>query len=64
MLDSGIADGRKGIGNQDFHAQHLGDLSQVTADAAIADDAEAAAGQLPAHDDLGLALGMIVGGRA
>ena len=64
MLKILFADGRKGIGNQNFHAQHPGDLSQVTADAAIADDAEAAAGQLPAHDDLGLARGMIVGGGA
>ena len=56
MLDAGVADGRKGIGDQNLHAQHLGDISQVTADAAIADDAEAAAGQLPAHDDLRLAL--------
>ena len=64
MLETLFADGRKGIGNQNFHAQHPGDLSQVTADAAIADDAEAAAGQLPAHDDLGLALRMVVGRRA
>ena len=56
MLDAGVADGRKGIGDQNLHAQHLGDISEVAADAAIADDAEAAAGQLPAHDDVRLAL--------
>ena len=38
--------------------------AQIAADAAIADDAEAAAGQLPAHDDLRLAPGMVVRGRA
>ena len=64
MLDAGVADARKGIGDQDLHAQHLGDISEVAADAAIADDAEAAAGELPAHDDLGLAPGMIVRRRA
>ena len=64
MPDAGVADGRKGIGDQNLHAQHLGDPGQIAADAAIADDAEAAAGQLPAHDDLGLAPGMVVRGRA
>ena len=53
-----------GIGDKDLHAQCFGDLGEVAADAAIADDAEAAAGQLPAHDDLRLARSMIVGGGA
>ncbi len=64
MLDCGIADGREGIGDQNFHAQHLRNRRQMAADAAIADDAEAAAGQLPAHYDVRHPSGMIVGGRA
>ena len=64
MLDAGIVDGRKGIGDQNFHAQHFCDPGQIAADAAVADDAEAAAGQLPAHDDLRLAPGMVIGARA
>ena len=64
MLDAGVADARKGIRDQDLHAQYLGDISEVPADAAIADDAEAAAGQLPAHDDGRLSPGMVVGRRA
>ena len=38
--------------------------AQIAADAAIADDAEAAAGELPAHDDLRLPPGVIIGRRA
>ena len=53
MLDAGVVDASKGIGDQHLHAQYLGDISEITADAAIADDADAAAGELPAHDDIG-----------
>ena len=53
MLDRGIIDGREGIGDQHLHAQRLGDRREITADAAIADDADAAACKLPAHHDIG-----------
>ena len=43
--------------------ERLRNAGEIAADAAIADNAEAAAGQLPAHDNLGLALRMVVGGR-
>ena len=64
MLDVRLAHARKGIGDQNFHAQHLGDPGKVAADAAIADDADAAAGQLPAHHHFGLPSGMVIGAGA
>jgi hypothetical protein len=56
VLNIGVIDGRKGIGDQNLRAQHLGDSGKVAAE-----NAEAAVGQLPIHDDRGLAPGMIVG---
>jgi hypothetical protein len=64
MFDIGVVDGHEGIGDRDLHAQRLGDERQRPADAAIADDAKTAAGELAPHHDLGLAARMIVRGRA
>jgi len=62
--DRGIADRCEGIGDQNFHAEHFCQSGKVAADAAIADDAEPAAGKLPSHPDFRHPSGMIVRGRA
>ena len=64
MCDAGVVDVGKGIGDQDLHAQNFGDVGESTADMAIADDAETAAGELPPHDHLRLPSGVVVRGRA
>ncbi len=44
MLDISVIDSDEGIGDQNRHAQRFRDRRQIAADAAVADDAETAAG--------------------
>ena len=64
MFDPRVVHGREGIGDQNLHAQGDAERRQVSADAAVTDDAEAAAGELPPHHDLGFPSGVILRRRA
>ena len=61
MADRRIVDRHKGIGDQHLHAERPGKADEITPDGAIADDADAAAGKLPSHHDVGRPARVIVG---
>src|ERR1700692_467771 len=59
-----IVHNREWIGNHNLHAQRDTDRRKELADAAVANDAKNAAGQLPTHHDLRSPTGVVLRGRA